>query len=299
MSPLGEGVALRLGIVVLDLGRDGLRCAEIEGPEDRIHDVADPVADRAVAERHPAPPSARQVEGMVRPLLGRTEPEVPVEAGRNFLLLAQPRQHVDGGVDVGTAAMDRVDVADGAVPDPLAERADRVEGVALVAELGHDLVFLGGLHQGPDLADGVRQRLLAVDVLAPFDRGHRRHGVGMVRRADDHRVDLVAHLVEHLAVVLVHLGVGELRRRSARCGAASADRRRTGRPSACRCRELTSLISPAACPPAPMRGDVQLLARRRLPLPQHVARNDGERRHRARGRFEKTCVSMSRSICCP
>ena len=148
---------------------------------------------------------------MVRPLLGRTEPDIPVESGRDLLLLAQPRQHVESRVDRLAAAVDRVDVADRAILDPFAERANRIEGVALVAELGHDLVLLGRLHQGPDLADGMGQRLLAIDVLAPLDRRHRRHRVGVVRRADDHRVDLVAHLLEHLAIVLVHLGLGELR----------------------------------------------------------------------------------------
>ncbi len=210
---LRVGVALGLGIVVLNLGLDGLGGAQIEGPEDGVHHVAGPVADRAIAERHPAPPPPRQVEGVIRPHLGRTKPQVPVQAGRDFLLLVQPRQLAQGGVVRRAAAVDRVDVADGPVPDPLAERADSIERVALVAQLRHDLVLLGRLHQGPDLGDGVGQRLLTVDVLASLDGRHRNHGVGVVGRPDDHRVDLLVHLVEHLAVVLVHLGVRELRDR--------------------------------------------------------------------------------------
>jgi len=52
----------------------------------------------------------------------------------------------------------------------------------------------------------VRQRLLAVDVHAQLDGRHRGRGVKMVGRGDEHRVDLLVHLVEHLAVVGEGLG---------------------------------------------------------------------------------------------
>ncbi len=56
------------------------------------------------------------------------------------------------------------------------------------------------------------KRLLDEGVLA-HPHGHRPGGgVGVVGRADGDGVDLVAHLLEHLAVVDVLLGVGELGR---------------------------------------------------------------------------------------
>ena len=47
----------------------------------------------------------------------------------------------------------------------------------------------------------MRQRLLAVDVLAHLHGHDGGRGVRVVGRADRHGVDLLAHLVEHLAVV--------------------------------------------------------------------------------------------------
>ena len=67
----------------------------------------------------------------------------------------------------------------------------------------------GHLGHQPGLVDRVRQRLLAEAVLA-HPHGHQRgRGVGVVGRADGHRVDALAHLVEHLAEVGVALGLGK------------------------------------------------------------------------------------------
>ena len=59
-----------------------------------------------------------------------------------------------------------------------------------------------------DLADRMGQRLLAVDVLAAIDGGHRRHGVVVVGRADEDPVDILLHLVQHLAEIAELLGLG-------------------------------------------------------------------------------------------
>ena len=60
--------------------------------------------------------------------------------------------------------------------------------------------------------DRVRQRLLAIDVLAHLaSPSIAADGVRVVGRADGDRVDLVAHLVEHLAeVVELALALGNL-----------------------------------------------------------------------------------------
>ena len=55
----------------------------------------------------------------------------------------------------------------------------------------------------------VRERLLAVDVLARADRGHRGDGVDVVGRADGDGVDVLGLLVEQLAEVLVAPGLGK------------------------------------------------------------------------------------------
>ncbi len=48
-------------------------------------------------------------------------------------------------------------------------------------------------------------------MLAHAHRHHAGRGVGVVGRADGHRVDLLAHILEHLAVVEVLLRLGILR----------------------------------------------------------------------------------------
>ena len=54
----------------------------------------------------------------------------------------------------------------------------------------------------------MRERLLAVDVLAQVERGLGDHGVRMVGRRDDHGVDPIANLVEHPAEVVERLRLG-------------------------------------------------------------------------------------------
>ena len=81
-------------------------------------------------------------------------------------------------------------------------------GVDQVAHLGDALVLFGRLHHGPAFLDAVRQRLLAVDVLAGLAGQDGRNPVPVVGRGDHDRVDVFA--VEHPAKIAVGL------RRSAR-----------------------------------------------------------------------------------
>ena len=62
----------------------------------------------------------------------------------------------------------------------------------------------------PRLVDAPGERLLAVDMLAQLHgrQAHRR--VHMVGNADDDRVDLLVHRIEHLAVIAEPLGLWEI-----------------------------------------------------------------------------------------
>jgi len=99
--------------------------------------------------------------------------------------------------------MNRMHVADRPIPDPLAEIADGIERVALVAELGNHIVPVGRFHQLAHLKDGVRQRLFTVHVFAALNRGHCRDGMKMVRGGYHHGIDLLLHLVEHFPEIAV------------------------------------------------------------------------------------------------
>ena len=47
-------------------------------------------------------------------------------------------------------------------------------------------------------------------MLSPLDSGHSRHRVCMVRRPYHNRVDLIFHLIEHLAEITEHLRLRKL-----------------------------------------------------------------------------------------
>ncbi len=106
--------------------------------------------------------------------------------------------------------MDLAHRADRAGPDPFAGLADAVARVALVAHLRGHARLLGHLGHEPRLADVVRQRLLAVDVLS-LPHGRQAHvGVQVIGRGHEHRVDGL-FLVQHHAEVFV-VGAAEVGR---------------------------------------------------------------------------------------
>ncbi len=73
---------------------------------------------------------------------------------------------------------------------------------------------MGGLGQLAAFVERVRERLLAIDVLAGADGGHGGHGMDVVGRADADRVDVIGLLVEHDAEVFVAPGLGEIVKRA-------------------------------------------------------------------------------------
>ena len=76
----------------------------------------------------------------------------------------------------------------------------------LIAHLGGHLVLLGRLGHQPGLPNRVRQRLLAIDVLAHPHGPHRRVAVSMIGRGNRHRVEAF-FLVQHDAEIAIYLGV--------------------------------------------------------------------------------------------
>ena len=169
-------------------------------------------------------------------------------------------------------------VADRPIVQPLLQQAHRLEGLPLVAHLRHDLVAARSLGDGPRLEHGVRQRLLAVHVLAGLQGGHRDHGVRVVRRRDHHRVDALL-LLEHHAVVGVEGRLWVERPRLGRVGLVDVAERDD-------VLALARLEVGATHPADADRSDVQLVAGRLRA--QHPAGNDGggECRHgRPRGKL--------------
>ena len=86
------------------------------------------------------------------------------------------------------------------------QRRSDCAGAALVAHLGDDLAGARQLAEFAGFGHAVRQRLLAVDVLAGLHERLAQGGVPVVGRADQHGVE-ARRVVEQPAIVFIRLGV--------------------------------------------------------------------------------------------
>ena len=82
--------------------------------------------------------------------------------------------------------------------------------MALIAHVAQDAVVFDRFLEGAVLPEIVSERLLNEDVLAVLDGSHGSREVRVVRRGNQHDVDLIGHLVEHDPEVLEarHVRVG-------------------------------------------------------------------------------------------
>jgi len=177
---------------------------DLERHEGQIAGVRAPHPDLPRAEFAPLRPAEpARVEW---PLPGRPQPEVPLEVRRDRLLALGRLLLV--GAAAGVPDVDFPDVAQDAIFDQLDAAPELPAGGALVAHLGGDLLLLRRLAHPARFVDAAGHRFLDEGVLAGLHRGHTGDGVGMVRRGDDDAVDLLLHLVEHLAEIVERGDVG-------------------------------------------------------------------------------------------
>ncbi len=166
-------------------------------------------------------------------------------------------------------AVDLADLADRAVADQLDDPPRAVKGVPLIAHLRDDIHLAGDFAHPPRLVNRMRERLLAIDVLAHPHGQHAGRGVVMVGSRDDDRVDVLA-LFEHLAVIFVLGNVRIFLVRFGRAlvvGVAQCDDvlvRATG--------DINAAFSAGAD-----RGDVELLVRRAAGRPNGRSRDPDHR----------------------
>ena len=150
----------RLLPLALHFARVGL--VELQRPHRAVGVVAEPVAQQTRAVVEPSAPGGRMDAAAELPRLDRALPEVPVEARRHGSRLAGAAR-AEVHLIVGRADVGLGHVAEAPLPDPLAQQAHVLAGVALVAHLRGDLLRLGQLAELAGLVDVVAQRLLAVD----------------------------------------------------------------------------------------------------------------------------------------
>src|SRR5205823_5396128 len=141
----------------------------------------------------------------------------------------------------------------------------------------------------PRLFDAVRHRLLHIDVLARPQRRQRDGRVHVVRSADDHRVATL-ELLQHHPVIAELLRVWKSLGRAGRefpIHIAQSDDVLAG--------DGRVAQNAAALPSDANAGDVQLLARRSLPLTQDMAWNDQETQPR-RSRVPQEAPTRNGSV---
>ena len=139
----------------------------------------------------------------------RAEPQIPVKVRGRLALRGQVARL--GKLPVAPGA-DVLQLADRAVPDHLPDPVEVLVLMALGADLGGELVLVLEIvgADDADLLHAVAQRLLAVDMLAAVHAPVGDESVGVIRRAADHRLNVL--LVEALPPVHVLLGPGKLLR---------------------------------------------------------------------------------------
>jgi len=163
--------------------------------------VAAPIGD--LAARIVENPSKVHVAaaGGVWSLRGGPEPHVVVEArGNGFGILTMAGLAEVRGA-AGETAQHGVEFAETAVANQFAGLTEAGIGTLLRAGLEDALVILNGVDHGAALADGQRQGLLAVNILAGAGGGDGGQSVPMVREGDEHGVDIGA--AEQVAEVFV------------------------------------------------------------------------------------------------
>ncbi len=193
---------------------DDAGIAELERAERHVDGVARHVAERAGAEVEPAAPFEIVIHILLeRAFRRRPEPQIPIERAGDDVRAGRAIQPLrpDGaiGPDVEFARL-----ANDAGVDHLDGAAQTVFGAALVAHLRGQFLLAGELTHGAHFADGLAERFLAE---AMFTQGHGadgREAVVMVGRGNGDGINVLAHRVEHLAVILelpgVHGFIGKL-----------------------------------------------------------------------------------------
>src|SRR5437764_12076533 len=163
-----------------------------------VDEVRAHVADGADAPIHPTPPVERMIDGVIGDIRrGSAKKEIPTESARNGIVpghrgsqaliytLAVPAEFVGWFLErLGTGNalwpkaerpigpnVDFANLANRAGPNVFHGGARIVEGVALVAHLRDDFVFLGGARHFAGFFDGPGQWFLHVHVFMMFHRG--------------------------------------------------------------------------------------------------------------------------------
>ncbi len=201
---------IRIGLAVRAFhrfGDDAGRVTELERAERHVGGVAGHIAQGAGAVIVPAAPVEGEITIAIFTLSGRTQPEIPIHAGRDFSLRQRVFDTLRPNRTIGPY-MDLFHLADDTALDTLHGTAQTVFRRALVAHLRGDLVLSRRLADFTRLIHRVDQRLLHVGMEPTLNRHHGGWSMGMVRGGDYDCIEILL-LLEHDAKISVITGIGE------------------------------------------------------------------------------------------
>ena len=182
------------------LNLDAVGTVELEHGVRRVHIVAGPIAEGAVAEFEPAAPFDGHIAGTMRNHGGGTDPLIPVESiGHGFSRRATVRVAPD---DV-LPCMSLGHLAEDAGLDPGLQHEDAATGMPLVAHLTGEPGLLLQRHEVTGLGDTMGQGLFKIDRLAGLQAPLGAVVMGMIGRGDDDPIDRLAMLFQHPAEVRI------------------------------------------------------------------------------------------------
>ena len=230
---------LGIGLAVVARGRrlHAHRIAQVEAHVRHVERVAGHVAQGAGAKLPPAAPLERMIGRMIRPHFRRADELGPVHVRRHCGRVGRP---VDA-LRPDRAVRPDVNFLDRAQRAALEDRGRLAEVVVRPCPgcpSAWPASSRGELAQHAGFVERLGHRLLHEGVLAQLHAHRRGHRVAVVGRADGDRVDALAHLVEHLAEVVILLRrlrpASRPRRRGARRRCRRSRPPRPARPASCR-----------------------------------------------------------------
>ena len=176
----------------------GERGAQAQRPVRQVHKVAAEIRQRAAAERPPVAPFDWHVFRAVRMRGHRAEPQVVMQTRRHRRGI---RRRVLATVRRADPDVNFVHWADRARLDQFHHLVIISAGVNLRADLRDELVLAREFRDDAAFRDRARERLLAIDMATTAQRRRRRDRVRVIRRGDDHGVNVP--LVEQAPEVVV------------------------------------------------------------------------------------------------
>ncbi len=181
-----------------------LRVSQLKRPHRQVQRMTAEIGEAAVAEVEPVAPLVGVVNVfLVRTHRRRPNPQVPVEIGGNRIL---PLGASFGSFDANAPDIHLGDFPQRARLDNFDAPPQRFAGAPLVPHLRHHLAAADQLAQRPGLSHAVRQRLLAINILARPDERPAQRRMPMVRRGNQHRIE-TRRLLQQFPVVFICLDV--------------------------------------------------------------------------------------------